>query len=95
MGAAVIVAVDLSGLLTETCPTNLFGVATRSAEIKFLLQSESCLQGADVVIRPELGDMGLFDDHSPENVYEAGCKAAREAIPKILELLSEKGMIGL
>jgi NTE family protein len=92
LGADIVVAVDLSGLLPSKCPTNLFGVATRSAEIKFLLQSESCVQGADVVIRPELGDMGLFDDKDPENVYEAGCKAAREAIPKIIELLSEKGL---
>lgn len=92
-GAKIIVAVDLSGLLPKTCPTNLFGVATRSAEIKFLLQSESCLTGADVVIRPELGDMGLFDDRHPQHVYEAGRRAAREAIPKILELLAEKGLL--
>lgn len=92
-GAAVVVAVDLSGLLPRTCPTNLFGIATRSAEIKFLLQSESCVDGADVVIRPELGDMGLFDDKNPQRVFEAGSKAAREAIPKIIELLSEKGLM--
>lgn len=90
-GAAVIVAVDLSGLLPDTCPTNLFGVVSRSAEIKFQLQSNSCLQGADVVISPELGDMGIFDDRSPHDVYDAGCRAAKEAIPKILELLTEKG----
>jgi NTE family protein len=92
-GAAVVVAVDLSGLLPDTCPTNLFGVATRSAEIKFLLQSESCVQGADVVIQPELGDMGLFDDKNPQHVYEAGAKAAREAIPQIIELLAQKGLM--
>lgn len=91
-GAAVVVAVDLSGLLPKTCPTNLFGVVARSAEIKFLLQSESCVQGADVIIQPELGDMGLFDDKNPQHVYEAGCKAAREAIPKILDLLLQKGL---
>lgn len=92
-GAAIIVAVDLSGLLPDTCPTNLFGVATRSAEIKFLLQSESCVQGADVVIQPDLGDMGLFDDKNPQHVYEAGCKAARKAIPKIIDLLAQKGLM--
>lgn len=92
-GAAVVVAVDLSGLLPDTRPTNLFGVATRSAEIKFLLQSESCVQGADVVIQPELGCMGLFDDKNPEHVFEAGCRAAREVIPKIIELLSQKGIM--
>lgn len=88
-GAQIVVAVDLSGLLKRECPTSLFGVATRSAEIKFLLQSESCLQGADVIIRPELGDMGLFDDKNLEHVYEAGKKAAREAMPRIKELLCQ------
>jgi len=92
-GAAVIVAVDLSELLPRTCPTNLFGIAARSAEIKFLLQSESCVQGADVIIRPEVEDIGLFDDRHSQNVYESGCKAAREAIPQILELLSQKGLL--
>lgn len=94
-GAAVVVAVDLSGLLPDTCPTNLFGVGARSAEIKFQLQSESCVIGADVVISPELGCMGLFDDKDPERVYEAGCKAAREAMPKIIELLTERGLYPL
>lgn len=92
MNAQVVVAVDLSELLPKTCPTNLFGVATRSAEIKFLLQSESCVEGADVIIRPEMGDIGLFDDRNHELVYEAGCKAAKEAIPQILDLLSQKGL---
>lgn len=90
-GAAVVVAIDLSELLPKTCPTNLFGIATRSAEIKFLLQSESCVTGADVVIKPELGDMGLFDDKNPQHVFDAGSRAAKEVIPRIIELLSEKG----
>lgn len=87
-GAAVVVAVDLGSLLPKTCPTNLFGVATRSAEIKFLLQSESCVDGADVVIRPNLGDMGMFDDKNQEHVYQAGALAARKAIPQIIALLA-------
>lgn len=87
IGAKVIVAVDLSDLLPETCPTNLFGVARRSAEVKFLLQSASCVKGADVVIKPDLGDMGIFDDRNPDNVFEAGRRAAREMIPDIIELL--------
>lgn len=90
-GASVVVAVDLSGLLPDVCPTNLFGVASRSAEIKFQLQTDSCLIGADIVIAPELGKMGLFDDKNPEKVYEAGRRAARVAIPHILNLLSERG----
>ena len=91
-GAQIVVAVDLSGLLEETRPLNLFEVARRSAEIKFLLQSESCVKGADVVIAPDLGYMGLFDDTRYDHVYEAGCLAAKKAIPQILQLLEEKGL---
>lgn len=90
LGAEVVVAVDLSELLPKTCPTNLFGIASRSAEIKFLLQSESCVKQADVIIRPELGDMGIFDDKSNELAYQAGRQAAQKAIPKILEILSQE-----
>ena len=87
LNADIVVAVDLRGLLEPTFPTNLFGVAKRSAEITLLWQSEGCIQDADVVIRPALQDISCFDDSSHEVIYEAGRRAAREAIPHILELL--------
>lgn len=90
LGADVIVAVDLSELLPKTYPTNLFGIARRSAEIKFLLQSDCCTKSADVIIKPEQGECGTFDDKHQEAMYQAGRKAAQEAIPRILELLSER-----
>lgn len=92
MNAQVIVAVDLSVMLEKSCPTNLFGIAARSAEVKFLLQSESCVMGADVVIKPELGQMGMFDDSNLQKTYLAGKQAAQQAIPKILEALAQKGV---
>lgn len=91
IGAEIAIAIDLSELLPPTCPTNLFGVATRSAEIKFLLQSQSCADGADIIIKPDLGEVGMFDDKYHAAMYEAGRKAAREAIPKIRALMQEKG----
>lgn len=90
LDADVVVAVDLSELLPKSCPTNLFGVASRSAEIKFLLQSESCVRDADIIIRPELGEIGMFDDDSNEASYQAGRKAAHEAIPRIIKALEKR-----
>lgn len=90
LGADIIVAVDLRGLLPRTFPDNLFGVMNRSAEITLLWQSEACLKCADVVIRPECGDAGTFDDKDKYRVYEAGKIAAREAIPAILEKLQQR-----
>lgn len=88
LGAEVIVAVDLCKLLPKSCPQHLFGVAARCAEIQYSKQTECCLQGADVVIRPHLGDIGAFDDEFNENIYEAGRSAGRAAIPAILEALN-------
>lgn len=92
LNADCIIAVDLSQLLPKTCPKNLFGVASRCAEIALLVQSDACVQGADILIRPELNGMGLFDDDNLENVYQAGAEAAKQAMPKIMEILREKNI---
>lgn len=85
----MIVVVDLECLLPRTFPKNIWEVGKRSAEITLLWQSKACLQGADVVIRPELDQVGTFEDGLNEVIYEAGRKAAREAIPQILGRLNE------
>lgn len=92
LGADLIIAVDLRELLNHTFPTNLFGVAARSTEIAFLWQSEACCQGADVVIRPTLCDIGTFDATKLSMLYEAGRAAARAAIPHIQELIQERSL---
>lgn len=89
IGAEVIIAVDLSELLDTTAPTHLFGIANRSAEIAFLWQNQGCCRGADVVIRPKTCDVGTFNESKKPELYQAGKAAAREHIPKILQLLSE------
>jgi NTE family protein len=89
LGAEVIVAVDLRGLLPQTFPTNLFAVASRSAEITLLWQSEGCVRDADVIIRPCLDGIGTFCEDQNEQIYQAGRAAAREAIPQILQCLAK------
>lgn len=78
-----IVAVDLSALLPSELPRHLFGVAMRSLEIAFYHQSRVMVEGADVIIRPEMGEVDMFDDSAKKMTYEAGRRAAREAIPLI------------
>ena len=92
LGADLIICVDLRELLNHTFPSNLFGVAARSTEIAFLWQSEACCQGADVVIRPTLCDIGTFDASKLTMLYEAGRAAARAAIPHIQELIAERSL---
>ena len=89
LGADVVIAVDLRELLPKTFPTNLFGIANRSTEIAFLWQNEVCCRQADVVIRPTLCDVGTFNARQMSALYEAGKIAARDAIPKIKEILMQ------
>ncbi len=86
----MIIAVDLSELLPVTKPTQLFSVASRSAEIIHLNQSRLCLDGADIIIRPSLHPIGMFDDTCSEKLYENGKKAAKAALPNILELYEKR-----
>lgn len=87
LGADIVIAVDLCELLDRTFPTNLFQVATRSAEIAYMWQNEECTRRADVVIRPRTCGIGSFNDEWKMQLYLAGRRAAREQIPKILARL--------
>lgn len=88
LGAEVIIAVDLCELLPKTFPTNLFEVATRSAEIAFMWQNERCTHHANVIIRPKTCGVGTFNEKMKPEICEAGRRAAREHIPEIKALLA-------
>lgn len=88
LGAEVIIAVDLCELLPKTFPTNLFEVATRSAEITFMWQNQVCTHHADVIIRPKTCDVGAFNDGMRWQIYAAGRHAANAKIPQIKALLA-------
>lgn len=90
----IIIAVDLSEMLPQSRPTNLFGVAKRCFEIRLVSSNERLIQEADVLIQPDLSHVGLFDDDSNQEVYEAGRIAAQEAIPAILEKLESQAGAG-
>lgn len=91
--AQYVIAVDLRGILDNQFPTNLFGVAARSADITLLWQGESCIENADIIIRPMLGsDIGTFCDDKHEQIYQAGRASAQLAIPIIQENLARLGI---
>jgi NTE family protein len=88
LGAEIVIAVDLSELLQQTFPTNLFQIASRSAEIAFMWQNDECTKNADVVIRPRTCAMGTFNDAMKSQIYYAGKEATKAAIGRIKELIA-------
>lgn len=89
LGAEIIIAVDLCELLPKTYPSNLFEIATRSAEIAFMWQNQACTYFGNVIIRPKSCDVGAFNDDKKWQLYWAGRCAARKAIPEIKALLEK------
>lgn len=85
----IVIAVDVAYPLPDSLPTNLFGVAKRSIEITYAARTTLSGKEADVLIRPDLGDVGIFDDNNHQLAYEAGREAARQALPKIAALLQQ------
>lgn len=83
----VVVAVNINASLSTQMPSHLLGVATRCSEIIYLNLSNTCSQEADVIIKPELGEVGTFADGFNEHSYLAGKKAALAAIPAIQKAL--------
>lgn len=93
LGAQMIIAVDIGGGLARDFPCNLLGVGKRAAEITLLWQAENCLEGCEIVIRPNLTGYGCFDDTHKNEIYEAGKVAALEAIPTIKKVLAKTNFV--
>jgi len=86
----IIIAVDLTEMLPKTAPSNLFGIAQRCLEISYTKQSQLCVSAADVIIRPELEPIGMFDDKHNMHLYEAGKEATRKVLAQIQDIYADR-----
>lgn len=83
MGAKFIIAVDLSGELTDTLPNHMLGVMRRSIEISYIHQSRIASETADVLIKIPLKNVGTFDDNVNEKTYKLGREMGKKFAPEI------------
>ena len=91
LGADVIVAVDITRTsLPKQMPSNLFGVARRSLQIMYRSQSKRSVGDADIVIKPNVDDIGSFEEGHNERLYQSGRKAGEMAIRKIRKIINER-----
>jgi NTE family protein len=87
-GADIIIAVNISKDVRETNITSLIDIVGQSASIMMQEASKSKLQYADVVIEPNTKGVGMFDFSQKKLLMDEGIKAAKQAIPKIRELIA-------
>ncbi len=89
-GAELIIAIDVSEKLPTSKPYHFFGIAKRGMEIAYRKLVEHSLARADISIRMEFQDVGMFSDHLNHQMYEHGRMKARSMLPQIKELYNRK-----
>ncbi|MBL7181251.1 MAG: patatin-like phospholipase family protein [Desulfobacterales bacterium] len=90
MGAEVVIAVAIPPALPAVAPKNPIEIAFHAVTI---MSSEIGVLGAkdaDVVIRPDVGNVAYDDFSQKKKLIEAGEKAARDALPAIREAIKAK-----
>jgi NTE family protein len=88
LGADFVIAVDISSKASGTAPENLVGVVNQSITIMGQRLGAQELARADVVIRPNVNDIGPVDFEQRSNAILEGERAALRALPQIRERIA-------
>lgn len=95
LGADIVIAVDVA----KTPPNNSIidgwiDVLHQSYLIMARALSEVEIDKADVVIRPDIGDMSLLEFDQREIAINAGQAAAQQAVPLIQDIVRQRSKLG-
>lgn len=88
LGADLVIAVDISTKASGKTPESLLGVVNQSIAIMGQKLGAQELQRADVVIRPNVNDIGPVDFEQRSNAILEGERAALAALPQIRNRLA-------
>ncbi|MCB1107556.1 MAG: patatin-like phospholipase family protein [Chlamydiia bacterium] len=89
-GAQVIIAVDVGEDLSRREPCHLFHIARRGLDITHRKLSEHATRHADVVIRMNFQDLGMFSDRYNREIYNHGRKMTRTMLSQIESVILKK-----
>ena len=88
-GADVVIAVDISGGLDKNAPSGVMDTMGKSVNIMYMRNINAQLKNADVVIRPNVKDIGSTDMEKFNQAIFEGEKAATAAMPEIRRILDK------
>lgn len=86
----IVIAVDVSLPLKTEKITNMLELAHRAASISYNTLNELNGKSADILIKPQLSNIGIFDDNKNMEIYMAGRNATIELLPKIHKLIAKR-----
>ncbi|PZE19828.1 patatin-like phospholipase family protein [Paenibacillus xerothermodurans] len=88
LGADQVIAVDLISTIPSKVPVDsLRSIVARSVTINLALKSKQHTKSADIVLRPEVGPIGVFDFAKLGHCIDAGYEYTRGQIKHIKEAL--------
>ncbi|MCX8030346.1 MAG: patatin-like phospholipase family protein [Thermodesulfovibrionales bacterium] len=86
MGANIVIAVDISGQISNPKPENTIETILNAINIMYAEISEKQIKDADIVIKPKVESISSTDFSKRHEAILEGEKAALEALPKIKAL---------
>ena len=85
----VIIAVNIDRELSSNYNKGIFDIINRSIDIVVTRLSDNAVDQADVLIRPQVKQIGTFDDKNNKKLYELGRHAALEQLAKIQQIIKK------
>lgn len=89
LGADIVIAVDISNKARGQTPGNMLGALNQSIAIMGQKLGQAELARADVIIRPQVLDIGAADFTQRANAILEGEKAALAVMPQIRERIAQ------
>lgn len=83
----VIIAVNISPDICPNVALNFMPILGQTVNIMMSTMTHYIIRDADIVIRPRVGLVGMFDLSCKEALYQQGLIAGRKAVPRIKQLL--------
>ena len=88
----LIIAVDINKNLDDKLPANAFSILSRTYNITAQRLSDKITQQADIVLYPDVRQIGTFDDSDRNFLIKAGEKVAIKAMPLIKAEMKKDGI---
>ena len=90
LGADIIIAVAVTADISKHNISNVLMTLTQSIYIQGSILEKDELKAADLVIKPEVGEVSVIDLNRSEECIDAGVIATRKAIPEIKRFIIGK-----
>ena len=88
--ADIIIAVNISADFTKNTPSNIMSVLSQSISIQGEFLSGEQLKLTDLVINPEVSDVGIHELWRSRECIDAGIVATRKIMPKLKRLIIDR-----